>query len=276
MRLEDQPDTKLMTMPLYRSGFFRVIQFTDSRLAFTAQEKKVPVFNNCLSFSYPGKLESWERQGRLYGTVIYFTEAFAGLDTTLSSFDSEYPYFTFEGDVLLPLEETETELVKKQSEEMIGEMYSNLPDKLSMIQKLLAVYLHQIRRLYNDKMNAQPGESKASQALFNRFRKVIDDYFQQLAVGKKTVMPSVSIVADVLGVSSNYLNETIKNVTGQTVSAHLQRKMVLEIKSYLLHSEAQVAQIAYRLGFENVPYFNRFFKKHTGQTPLEFRNLYRP
>ncbi|WP_232065279.1 helix-turn-helix domain-containing protein [Rhodocytophaga rosea] len=52
----------------------------------------------------------------------------------------------------------------------------------------------------------------------------------------------------------------MKSLTGQPASAHLQRKMILEIKSYLLHTNDQVAEIAYRLGFENIPYFNRFFK----------------
>ena len=274
MNLEDQPDTKLMSMPLYRSDFFRIILFTDSKLTYTAHEKRVAVQSNCLSFSYPGKLESWEREDRLYGTVIYFTEVFAQIDTTHSGFDDEFPFFTFDGDILLPLEEVEAMQLKMQTQEMIAEMYSNYHDKLSMIRKLLSVYLHRIQRLYVYKTGAQSPERKANQGLFNRFRKASDEYFLQLALGKQTVMPSVSILAESLGVSANYLNETIKKVTGQTASAHIQRKLLLEIKSYLLHTDLQVAEIAYHLGFENVPYFNRFFKKHAGYTPVEFRKRF--
>lgn len=271
MRLEDQPDTKLMTMPLYRSGFFRVIQFTNASLTYTAQEKKIAVSDSCLSFSYPDKLEAWDRSGRLYGTVIYFTASFAHLDTTRSSFDTEYPFFTFEGDVLLPLDEVEAMQLKLQAEEMVAEMYSERPDKLSMVGKLLTVYLHKIRRLYIQKMGSLPPETQANQALFNRFRKATEAYFQQLESGEKTEMPSVSVIAATLGVSSNYLNEIVKTVIGQTASAHVQRKMILEAKSYLLHTDLQVSEIAYHLGFETVPYFNRFFKKQTGYTPKVFR-----
>ncbi len=54
-----------------------------------------------INFQYQSYVQ---REGRLYGTVIYFTEAFAQLDTTHSSFDSEFPYFTLREDVLLPLD----------------------------------------------------------------------------------------------------------------------------------------------------------------------------
>lgn len=275
MRLEDQPDSKLKVMPLYRSDFFRVIQFANSHLAFTARENKLSINKNCLSFSYPGKLESWEREGRLYGTVIYFTPEFAGLDPTHSGFDSQYPFLSFDGDTLLTLDDEEAQQLKRQANEMIEEMQSELPDKLSMIRKLLAVYLHKIRRIYTQKMGNLPAEQKASQALFNRFRQLTDAYFGQLAVGQQSIMPSVSMLANSLGVSPNYLNEVVKRVSGLTASAHLQRKMILEVKSNLLHSDEQVAQIAYRFGFDNVPYFNRFFKKQTGLTPVEFRVKYR-
>lgn len=274
MRLEEQPDTKLNVMPLYRSDFYRVIQFTNSQLAFTARETRQPIGQNCLSFSYPGKLESWEREGRLYGTVIYFTQEFVDVDSTHSGFDSQYPFFTLEGDTLLTLDEAEADQLKQRAEEMIQEMQWELPDKLSMIRKLLAVYLHKIRRIYSQKIGQLPPEQKANQALFNRFRNLLDEYVGQLANGQQSIMPSVSLLADSLGISANYLNEVIKRVTSLPASAHLQRKMMLEVKSYLLHSDDQVAQIAYRFGFDNVSYFNRFFKKQTGLTPVEFRARY--
>ncbi|MDR7201008.1 AraC-like DNA-binding protein [Dyadobacter sp. BE34] len=271
MRLEEQPDTKLKVMPLYRSNFYRIILFTNSQLAFTAGNTRQSIGQNCLSFSYPGKLESWEREGRLYGTVIYFTQEFADVDSTHSGFDSQYPFFTLAGDTLLSLDQTEADQLRQLAEEMIREMYSELPDKLSMVRKLLAVYLHKIRRLYTQKMGQLPAEQKANQALLNRFRNVLDEYVTQLVSGQQSVMPSVSLLADLLGISANYLNEVIKRVSGLPASAHVQRKMMLEIKALLLHSDDQVAQIAYRFGFDNVSYFNRFFKKQTGQTPLEFR-----
>ncbi|MGZ8556930.1 MAG: luciferase domain-containing protein [Chitinophagaceae bacterium] len=47
MQLEDQPDEKLMNMPLYRVNFFRVIHFTNANLSFYAGDKRVSVTDNC-------------------------------------------------------------------------------------------------------------------------------------------------------------------------------------------------------------------------------------
>jgi len=274
IRLQEQPDARLMHMPLYRSGFFRVIHFFDDNLQFTANEKKVPILSNCLCFSYPGKLESWERRGRLHGHVIYFSGLFAELDVTHTHFDEEYPFFSFDDELMIQLDHKEADELKMVSEEMIQEMYSSHSDKIGLLKKILPVYLYKIRRIYNTQINRLPAEIKANKALFNRFRKETDFYFRALANQQKMVMPSVSLIADLLGVNPNYLNGIIKGFSGKTASSYLQNKMVLEAKSYLLHSDLQVAEIAYRLGFENLPYFNRFFKKHTNCTPVAFRKQY--
>ena len=48
--------------------------------------------------------------------------------------------------------------------------------------------------------------------------------------------------------------------------------LALESKVLLKETTQSVAEIAYQLSFEDVAYFNRFFKLHIGYTPLSFRN----
>src|SRR5688572_27898874 len=103
MRLEDQPDTKLMHMPLSRVNFFRVLLFKNANLNFNYAGESVQTVENCLCFSYPGKLESWTRSGRLFGYVVYFTSAFAEVDPTSKAFDLDYPYFNFDADQMIIL-----------------------------------------------------------------------------------------------------------------------------------------------------------------------------
>ncbi|RRB07839.1 hypothetical protein [Larkinella rosea] len=128
------------------------------------------------------------------------------------------PFFTLEADTLLSLDEVEAVPLIEQAAEMIQKMYS-------VIRKLLAVYLHKLklRRIYTQKMGNLPAEQKTNQALFNRFRKVMEEYFGQLATGQQSVMPSVSLQPKSLGV----INEVIKRVTNLPASAHWQRKMIL-------------------------------------------------
>ena len=46
---------------------------------------------------------------------------------------------------------------------------------------------------------------------------------------------------------------------------------MLEIKRLLLRTDYDISEIAYKLGFNELSYFSRFFKRNTGMTPIEFR-----
>jgi len=73
-------------------------------------------------------------------------------------------------------------------------------------------------------------------------------------------------------VSTSYLNECVKKTTGFSVSYHIQQRILLEAKRLLFHSEQAVKEVAVALGFEDIAYFSRFFKKHVGMSALAFRN----
>lgn len=274
MTLEDQPNTRLMTMPICRANFFRVIHFTNTNLTFTGTEKHYTVSDNCMCFTYPGKLESWTRKGPLTGYVTYFTPAFLELDITGKHFDTDHPFFNFDSEPILHLSGEDTSGIVKCAEEMIKEMYSTAPDKLEMLKKLLHVYLHHIKRAYNNQAKTLTEEARLHRSLYNRFRKILDDTIRQLPVQAKVIPVSVSLIADQLFVSPNYLNSIIKDLTGKTASTHIQEKLILEAKSFLLHTDIPVAGISYKLGFENPSYFSRFFKKNAEQSPTDFREKF--
>lgn len=81
----------------------------------------------------------------------------------------------------------------------------------------------------------------------------------------------VSQYADMLNLSSYQLNAITKETLGKTCSELINDYIILESKRYLLATSNQVNQIAYQLGYEDVSYFIRFFKKHTGHSPEVFR-----
>lgn len=78
--------------------------------------------------------------------------------------------------------------------------------------------------------------------------------------------------AERLHISVSYLNECVKNVTGFSVSHHIQQRVVLEAKRLLYHSGKSVKEIALELGYDDYPYFSRLFTKVAGMTALAFRN----
>ena len=78
--------------------------------------------------------------------------------------------------------------------------------------------------------------------------------------------------AQQLSISSSYLNECVKNITGHSVSYHIQQRIILEAKRLLYHSDQSVKEIATELGYDDYPYFSRLFTKVAGMSALAFRN----
>jgi AraC family transcriptional regulator, transcriptional activator of pobA len=78
--------------------------------------------------------------------------------------------------------------------------------------------------------------------------------------------------AEMMNLSPYQLNAITKTAMGKTSSELINEQIILEARRYLLATSNQVTQIAYHLGYEDVSYFIRFFKKHTGYSPDAFRH----
>jgi AraC-like DNA-binding protein len=83
----------------------------------------------------------------------------------------------------------------------------------------------------------------------------------------------VSEYAAMLNLSTYQLNAITKRTLGKTCTEVIHEYMLLEAKRYLLATTDQINQIALQLGYEDVSYFIRFFKKHTGYSPEAFRGV---
>ncbi|MGY5356148.1 AraC family transcriptional regulator [Wenyingzhuangia sp. IMCC45467] len=89
----------------------------------------------------------------------------------------------------------------------------------------------------------------------------------------QTLKNNVSYYADQLNVSAQNLNQLCKKKQGKTASQIIALYMVQEIKRLLIYTNKSVGEIAYSLSFKDVSHFVKYFKRHTGFTPLQFKNL---
>jgi AraC-like DNA-binding protein len=74
-----------------------------------------------------------------------------------------------------------------------------------------------------------------------------------------------------LSVHVNHLNRAVKEVTGKTTTAHISERIITEAKALLRHTDWNISEIGYCLGFEEPTHFNNFFKKQTSLSPTAFR-----
>lgn len=81
---------------------------------------------------------------------------------------------------------------------------------------------------------------------------------------------SLSDAAKLFHYHEQYLGRLFKKETGMCFSDYLNRERVKRAAVYLLHEES-VINVAYQVGFHNVTYFNRIFKRYYGKTPTEYK-----
>jgi len=84
---------------------------------------------------------------------------------------------------------------------------------------------------------------------------------------------SASDFANQLSIHVNHLNRALKETTQKTTSAIIAERLAQEAKMLLKHTNWNVSEIAYCLGFEEPTHFNNFFKKNMQQTPTQFRSV---
>ena len=101
----------------------------------------------------------------------------------------------------------------------------------------------------------------------------MEAYFESGSL-QENGLPTVKYMAAQLAISPRYLTDLLKQETGKTALEHIHIFLVDEAKNLLISSNNTVAETAYQLGFENPPYFSRFFKKEVGLTPVEYKDRF--
>ena len=110
-------------------------------------------------------------------------------------------------------------------------------------------------------LSASPAD--AGRALARRFGTLVDERF--------ALAESVARYAELLHVTPRHLNACVQSACGRTASETIHARRMLEARRLLLQTGLGVGAIADRLNFSDASYFVRFFKRHAGATPREFR-----
>lgn len=134
----------------------------------------------------------------------------------------------------------------------------SLPE-IHYLQKAMLEDLRHIHDINGHDPTSQPSHT---QKVFSDFVGLVNKY------GARE--HHVAFYADKLFITPNRLSNLVKQQSGDTVMQWINRAIILEAKVMLRHSDMKNYEIAEHLNFPNASFFNKFFKKQTGQTPLEY------
>ncbi|MFJ3207483.1 helix-turn-helix transcriptional regulator [Streptomyces flaveolus] len=82
---------------------------------------------------------------------------------------------------------------------------------------------------------------------------------------------SVSAYADALGYSRRTLVRAVRAATGETPKGFIDKRVVLEAKRLLAHTDMPIGRVGAAVGFPDAANFSKFFQQHTDMTPAAFR-----
>lgn len=108
--------------------------------------------------------------------------------------------------------------------------------------------------------------------LVSKFDHLLKKYYST-GMALELGVPTVKYCGTELNMSANYLSDLLKKETGRNAQDHIHYFVIEQAKNKLLNSSDSASEIAYDLGFEYPQYFSRLFKKKTGATPAEYRNV---
>ena len=137
---------------------------------------------------------------------------------------------------------------------------------LSIIHSLVQSFLAMAASNYNSLDRIENKHTRSAE-IAQKFKNL-------LSINIKAIK-NPSTYGSMLNISTGYLNETIKGVTGSTVSYWIQQEVFTEAKRLLYYSDADIKGIAHELGFSDYSYFIRSFRRVCGLSPLKFRSLNR-
>lgn len=116
------------------------------------------------------------------------------------------------------------------------------------------------------KLGLNPAKNRAW-VIVNDFLGLLNRYY--------TRRHDVAFYADKLNITPNYLNIIVKRNVGVTAKEQINIQVGLVVKMLLDTTDLTVKEIAERLHYEDPSYLCRIFRKQTGLSPIQYRNLHR-
>ncbi|SEM37281.1 transcriptional regulator, AraC family [bacterium A37T11] len=183
----------------------------------------------------------------------------------------KYRYFDYETNEALHLSPSEEKTIWYLCHKIKTE-YHNNPDEYSreLILANMDTMLKYSQRFYKRQFLNRTELSSKTVTKFN------DEINQYIASGMLAMkgLPSVHYLAGRLNISAGYLSDVLKQESGKTAIEHIHIYLISEAKNRLLGEDKTVSEIAYALGFENLSYFSRLFKKEVGVSPNTFKKQF--
>lgn len=261
---DDSKDTRTYS----RKEFYKIC-LTTGKSIINYADRSFEQEGTILFFGNPHIPYSWETISTTYvGYTCLFSEDFLKQSEHSESL-LQSPFFKIDGTPVLEISEEQRLFLNALFQKMIAEQESDYTFKDELIRNYISLMIHEALKL-------QPSEhyhqaKKATARITSVFLELLERQFPIETFDQPLQLRTAKDYARYLNVHTNYLNRAVKEITGKTTTAHIMERIIAEAKALLQHTDWDIAEVGYSLGFEYPTYFNNFFKKLTGTNPKSLR-----
>lgn len=244
---------------VHRIDFHVVMLFTGGPVRHMIDFAEYEVGAGDLLWIRPGQVHRFSRTSQYRGTVLTMQPGFLPRATVEATglYRYDLPPLLHPGPAQLAALENSLAQLGREYEDT-----STLPLSLhtAVLRHSLTAFLLRLAHLA-----ASSAEANRSQAdtTFTLFRDAVERGFP--------TNHSVNAYADALGYSRRTLVRAVRAATGQTPKGFIDKRVILEAKRLLAHTDMPIGRVGAAIGFPDAANFSKFFHLHTGVTPVGFR-----
>lgn len=212
----------------------------------------------------PSAIRKFTDLGSAYDAQILFfrKEVFLEGQTDITYLD-KFDFFEKTGEQVIKLDDALFGQFKSYFELIHQKSTESAPHTSAIIRSLIYIILNEIDDAHQKQNPDTDQETDKNAHILTQFKSLLSEHFIEER--------EVSFYADKLHLTPKYFSTLIREVSGKTAGAWINEMVLLEAKVRLQNHKQSIAQIAYDLNFSDPSHFGKFFKKHAGVSPKEYR-----
>jgi len=251
-----------------RKDFYKICLTTGhSKIHYS--DRSFEQHGTVLFFGNPHIPYSWETISTSYvGYTCLFSEDFIQLAERSESLQQS-PFFKLGGTPILKISESQRDFLEILFQKMIGEQKTEYAFKDDLMRNYINLIIHEALKM--QPVDGFHQQKNAANRITAVFLELLERQFPVESADRPLQLKTAQDYAGNLNMHVNYLNRAVKQVTGKSTTTHITERITSEAKALLQHTDWNISEIAYALGFEYPTYFNNFFKRMTGTNPKSMR-----
>lgn len=262
LRLAENDGATVNYKPPFRKGFYFLALVTNAgKTEITYNNTRVTDLDSFLVFQAPHLIYSFLRDAAASGYLIYFkAECFSFLKP---EFGKEFPFFDVLQTNFFKFNQAKYQELARAFNDVFAAYDKSVDQAQTVASVKLLALLYQLREYTVAFGQWEQGFVAPQQLLLRNFMQLVNNFY----IEKRTV----GEYAALLFVTPNHLSQTIKSASNKSALSFINDRVVSEAKSLIQYTKFDIAEIAHQLNFSDPANFGKFFKKHSGFTPLEYR-----